>query len=420
MMNGLRVVVFLAIAASATTVAAQAPRAESALSRILDGAPEAAPDAAPPLSDPASTTPTGTQPAPAETPPFIGPALPPPRVCLALPLTGVHAPLGNRIATRMTAVLAQAPDVEVIRLDTQGATSGAEAAVTRAWAAGCGLLTGGIGDREAVALADAAARHGMPAVVLGGAPDARVRDRVVWARASRALRAQALARHLVDTGIVTAWVLAVDSPHGNAERRAFEQAFAAVGGQVGAVVPLPADLSELADATAAAAERIRAARTDGVCVAEAFVLVHDVPGARRLLGFLEFQGLLAPQGPRCPAPTLAGSPNWLEGPALGRTRSLDGALVAGIRVRGATDDLLEAEAMDAADLIVAALKAGSGATRATVLGALRALDPQPARTGTLRIEGDRVVGQDIQVFAVRRGTPEPAVEAPEAAWTNSD
>lgn len=406
MNNAFRAVVFLAVAGAAGIVAAQVAPNESPLTRILEGAPEAARDPA--------------HPSPADTPTFIGPAVPSPRVCLALPLTGVHAPLGNRIATRMTAELAQAPAVEVVRLDTQGSPTGAEAAVTRASTTGCGLLAGGIGDREAVALAEAASRHGIPAVILGGAPDARVRDHVVWARASRATRAQALARHLVDAGTVTAWVLAVDSPYGNAERRAFERAFASVGGQVGAVVRLPTDLSELADAAAVAAERIRAARADAACVAEAFVLVHDVAGARRLLGFLEFHGLLAPQGTRCPAPMVAGSPNWLEGASLGRTRALDGAVVAGIRVRGAADDLLEAEALDAADLIVAALETGTGPMRTNVIQALRALAPQPARTGTLRIEENRVVGKDIQVFVIRRGAPEPAADPAEGAWTSSD
>lgn len=413
MTNVHRIAVFLAAAGAAGTVAAQVAPDESPLARILDGSPEAATDKVP-------GTPHEESPAPDRASPFIGPAVPSPRICLALPLTGAHAPLGNRIATEMSGELAEAPAFEVVRLDTQGTPAGAEAAAARAWTTGCGLLAGGIGDREAVALADATSRHGIPAIILGGSPDARVREGVVWARASRLNRAGALARHLVEAGVVTAWVLAIDSPYGNAERRAFEQAFAAVGGHVGAAVRLPTDPSELADAAAAVAERIRSARPDATCVAEAFVLVHDVAGARRLLGFLEFHGLLAPRGARCPAPLVAGSPNWLEGPALARTRALDGAFVAGIRIRGAEDDLLEAEARDAADLIVAALKAGDGPIRTNAIPALRALAPLPARTGTLRVEGDRVVGQEVQVFVIRRGTPEPTVEDPETEWTSSD
>ncbi len=352
--------------------------------------------------------------------PFAGPALPEPRVCIALPLTGVHAPLGNRLANRMADELDQGPGIEVVRLDTQGTRAGAEAAASRADSEGCTLLLGGIGDREAVALADGAVRVGMPAIVLGGAPDTRVRDRVIWARADRLLRARTLARHLADAGIVTVWLLAVDSPYGNAERQAFEQVLPMVGVQIGAAVGLPTESAELAASAAAVAERVRTARSGNKCTAEAFILIHDVPGARRLLGFLQFEGLLEAPNARCPAPLVAGPALWLEGPALSRTRALDGAFVAGVRVRGAESDLLEAEALDATDLVLAALEADPNPPRTSVIPVLRALPAQPARTGSLQVSGDRVIGKDILVFVIRRGVPEPAVDPTEAEWTNSD
>ena len=431
-----------AIVASAPHAAAQDPEPASPLARILDGpgpddtaprtdaapadeAAVAAPGAATPVATGAAQAAQGADPVSASampdaegTPPGTAP-LRTTRVCLLMPLSGPHAALGIRIADLATRALSGAPGVAVARVDTQGTRAGAEAAVARAAEDACTLLLGGLGDREAPALADAAERAGIPAMVLGGEPDERVRNRVVWARAGRAARARLLAGHLADAGVTTAWVLASDTPYGEAEARAFAQAFPGFGGRVEAVLRVPPDAEGPATAAADLAARVRAARGDG-CPAEAFVLVHDVATSRRLLGFLGFEGVVQPVRDRCPAPVVAGTALWLEGPDLSRTRALDGALLAAIPVRGPVGGLLEAEVLDAAALVAAAAPAATAAPEAAWLPALRALAPLPGRTGGLRIAGDRVVGKDLQVLVVRRGVPEPAGGTTEAGWTSSD
>lgn len=343
-----------------------------------------------------------------------------PRVCLALPLSGPHGGLGRRTGALIDQALASAEGVGAARYDTEGTPQGAEAAVRRADEDGCTLLVGGIGDREASAVADAAARAGLPAVVLGGEPDERVRRDVIWARAGRSMRAAALARHLAQAGVVTAWVLAQDTPYGIAEARAFERAFATAGGRVGGQEWVTDEGTAPAEAAARLASRVTGARAGAACVGEAFLVIQGVAGARRLLGFLGFEGVLQAAGPRCPVPIVAGSALWLEGPELGRTRALDGAFVAAVRTRGTVGGLLEAEVLDAADLVAAWLRTHPRGDRGGVVAGLRALPPVPGRTGSLRVVGDRVVGKDVRVVVVRRGVPEPVEESPEAGWTSSD
>lgn len=347
-----------------------------------------------------------------------------PRVCLALPLSGPHAALGRKTGGLIDPVLSTAEGVGAARYDTLGTPQGAEAAVLRADDEGCTLLIGGIGDREASVVADAAARVGMPAIVLGGEPDERVRPDVVWGRAGRSMRAAVLARHLAQAGVVTAWVLAQDTPYGIAEARAFERAFATVGGRVGGQEWVADEGTAPAEAPAEAAARLAAkvtgARADAACVGEAFLVIDGVAGARRLLGFLGYEGVLQAAGPRCPLPIIAGSALWLEGPELGRTRALDGALVAAVRTRGTVGGLLEAEVLDATDLVAAWLRTHPQGDRGGVMAGLRALPALPGRTGSLRVVGDRVVGKDVQVVVIRRGVPEPVQASPEAGWTSSD
>jgi hypothetical protein len=416
------------VAPPARHAAARDPEPPSPLARILEGPgpdnPPPPPDAVRPadaaVAAPGSPGPDAADAAPGAADAAPGAATPrTTRACLLTPLSGPHAALGIRIADLSARALSGVPGVAVARIDTQGTRAGAEAAVARAAEDACTLLMGGIGDREASALADAAERAGIPAIVLGGEPDERVRHRVIWARAGRAARARLLAGHLADAGVTAAWVLAADTPYGEAEARAFAQAFPGFGGRVEAVLRVPPDAEGPATAAADLATRVRAARGDG-CPAEVFVVIHDVATSRRLLGFLGFEGVLQPVRDRCPAPVVAGTALWLEGPDLARTRALDGALLAAIPVRGPVGGLLEAEVLDAAALVAAAAPAATSAPETSWIPALRALAPLPGRTGALRVAGDRVIGKDVQVLVVRRGLPEPVGGSTEAGWTSSD
>ena len=46
------------------------------------------------------------------------------------------------------------------------------------------------------------------------------------------------------------------------------------------------------------------------------------------------------------------------------------------------------------------------------------MEPVPGRSGMLRIEGDKVTGQNLEIFEIQRGVGRPI--SAEAEWTNSD
>lgn len=332
-------------------------------------------------------------------------------VCLVMPFTGIHAALGERVALSSEQVLGAA-GVAVRRYDDRGDGTGAAEAVGRAAAEDCVALLGGLGDEEARAVADVASALGLPLLALGASPDGRPRPGVTWARTPRAEPIAALARRLVvDEGVKTAYVLAPGTRFGLAAEEAFRTALEAAGGRVALVRILgPADADPRIGAAAFGAQ-VRQERQAAPCDREVVFLPLEAGAARRWLGFLEAEGVVGtPEEARCPRPIVAGTSPWSDPAALARNgAALEGARFGDVRLTGpaAGATVLEAEAADAARLLVAAVRGGPGADREGVREALDRGVSVDGATGALRTDHGRVGGRDVVTFTIRAGRPVP-------------
>jgi hypothetical protein len=112
--------------------------------------------------------------------------------------------------------------------------------------------------------------------------------------------------------------------------------------------------------------------------------------------------------------------SWAGQPELGRTTALDGAVYSAIKFQGVHQSSLQAELADLADLLVAAIQKDNlrDENMRYLIQTLRGMEPVPGRSGMLRIEGDKVTGQNLEIFEIQRGVGRPI--SAEAEWTNSD
>ena len=340
-------------------------------------------------------------------PPAPAPAVAKELVCVAVPLSGPHRAIGEAAAARVEAGLRD--DLAVVavrRYDTRGTAPDAAAAVVRGAEEGCVLVVGGLGDREALAAADAAESSGLPMIALGEEPDGRERARVVWPRVSRADRIRVLARHMATQGVADVVAIFPESPYARRALEDLRPAAEAAGLRVVAVKAYPAgsDLGKVAADLVADLGRVP---DRPACPRDAVFVPADLAAARRLLPFLEFAGIAGKRSdPKCGAAIVAGTELWNDPKTLARTGdSLERAVFAD--VPGAS---LEAEAEDAGALAGAAVRAAAGGGRDAVTRVLRGEVAWTGRSGDLRLSAGRAAGRDPVVLVVRRGVavpPEP-------------
>jgi len=330
-------------------------------------------------------------------------------VCLVLPLSGPHGALGERVARAAGRVLGAA-GLPVRRVDDRGDVAAAGEAVARAVDEGCVAAIGGLGDDEARAVGEAAASQGLPLLALGAVPDQRARNGVVWARTSRAEPIAALATRLAaKEGVSSAILLAPGSRYGRAAFEAFRAAFEAAGGRVAVTRVLGPGEDDPKAAAKAFGALVREARSTRPCGPEVVFLPMDADGARRWLGFLEGEGVVGPPAEsRCPRPVVAGASPWADPAGLARSgAALEGGRFGDVRVTGEDPGtpVLEAEAGDAARLLVALVRSAAGGRREDVRHAMEAGAAAAGATGSLRIEHGRVMGRDVATFTLRAGRP---------------
>jgi ABC-type branched-subunit amino acid transport system substrate-binding protein len=331
-------------------------------------------------------------------------------VCLVLPLTGPHGALGERVAREVERVLGAA-GIPVRRLDDRGDAAGVAEAVAKVDQEGCVALIGGLGDEEARLLADAASRQDVPLLALGAAPDGRKRPGVTWARTPRSEPIAALARRLAGSeGVKVAYLLAPGTRYGRTSAEAFRAAFEAAGGRVAVVRVLGPEDGDPRVTGKGFGAQVHEARAAGPCGPEVLFLPMDADGARRWLGFLEAEGVVGtPQNSRCPLPVVAGTSLWADGAQLARSgAALEGGRFGDVRTTGEpAASVLEAEAADAARLLVAALQAAPTRSRRDVIDALETGAGVEGLTGTLKAERGRVTGRDVTTWTLRAGRPVP-------------
>lgn len=135
---------------------------------------------------------------------------------------------------------------------------------------------------------------------------------------------------------------------------------------------------------------------------------------------MEFGGLFALPKPSCKPPIVVAQASWAGQPELGRTTALDGAVYSAIKFQGVHQSSLQAELADLADLLVGAIQKDNlrDENMRYLIQTLRGMEPVPGRSGMLRIEGDKVTGQNLEIFEIQRGVGRPI--SAEAEWTNSD
>lgn len=351
--------------------------------------------------------------------PLSVPAQEPPRpaapACVAVPLSGPHAGLGTRVIAAVEAALRDAPiELALRRYDTRGTAPDAEAAIRKAAEDGCPAVLGGLGDREAEAMADAAEAAGLPLLSLGSAPDGRVRKDGVQVRLSRDERLAVLARALASDGVRDVVAVVPESAYG---RRAIAGLRAALGTAKGprlALVRTYASGDDLGKVAAGVADDLARVPDREACQRDAVFVPADLPTARRLLPFLAFAGVAGPRSdPRCPAPVVAGTELWNDPALLARSGdALDGAVFVDVPGGASLAD----DAADGAALLVAALRtAAAGGGREAVARLLRGEVAFTGRGGDLVLSGGRVTGRVPVLLQVRRGVIEPRDAAGPAA-----
>ncbi|MGI6681852.1 MAG: penicillin-binding protein activator [Myxococcota bacterium] len=338
-------------------------------------------------------------------------------LCLLLPLSGQYGHIGQSVRSIFDRAFSVLEGVKVEVFDTKGIQ--VQQAVQSASRAGCAFLVGGLGDKEALAVANAADQARIPALILSGESDGRVRGAVIWGRASRYDKALVLARYLLEKGVTNAWTVSACSTNlCMAEAKAFTNAFLKLGGQP-KMVDIDED-SEMQNEVSQFAKSVIGPTPEKACSSRAFVILGSIQNARRVLGFMEFGGLFALPKPSCKPPIVVAQASWAGQPELGRTTALDGAVYSAIKFQGVHQSSLQAELADLADLLVAAIQKDNlrDENMRYLIQTLRGMEPVPGRSGMLRIEGDKVTGQNLEIFEIQRGVGRPI--SAEAEWTNSD
>lgn len=340
-------------------------------------------------------------------------------VCLLLPLSGPHEGLGKRVAEAVERTLkAELSDARILRFDTLGTVIGAGEAVARAMEGPCSLAIGGIGDRESIAVADAAEAGSLPLVTLGLVPDGRNRENVVWARTPRDGPVKALAGHLVAVrGETRASLLYPDSPYGRRVAHAFGAAFQASGGHLRVEHSYGVTDVDLKDVAQRFATVWKSSGEGLECEPEVLFVAADLGTARRLVPFLKYEEVVGGTQPSetadCPPATVAGTGLWNEPRLLAQGGDeLLGAVFADLGrddpgAEGAHVRLLEMEASDAARMTLAVLDLARVPGSEGIRETFRAGVSWKGVFGELRLERGRVAGRKIVVYEIDRGTLKP-------------
>jgi ABC-type branched-subunit amino acid transport system substrate-binding protein len=319
--------------------------------------------------------------------------------------------LGNRVAQAIEQVLGAA-GVVVRRYDDRGEPGSVSEAVVRAVTDRCVAILGGLGDDEARMVADAAASREIPLLSLGAAQDGRARKGVTWARTRRGDVIATLARRLAGAEkVTTAYILAPSTRFGLAAVDAFKSSFEASGGRIAVVRLLGPDDTQPAAVVKTFAAQVAQVRAASACEREVIFLPMDADASRRWMGFMEAEGVIGtPQDPKCPRTIVAGTAQLSEPSAL----AINGAALEGIRfadvlLSGAADgvSVLEAEAADAARLLVGALRSKAQPGREDVRRALDAGVKVNGHTGVLASSRGQLTGRTIVTFTIRAGRPMP-------------
>jgi len=316
-----------------------------------------------------------------------------PRACVLLPLSGPHGGLGKRVLEAIETAWAEGNMAPLAHHDTAGGVG----VVARAVEEGCVGAIGGLGDKEAIALADAAEAASLPLLALGSVLDGRARPHVVFMRTARARLLGALASYLVSNGVSSAVVLHGHDAFGRLAAASFKEAFEADHGRVLAVLPVPNTAKEQNEVAGRLATELGRGRE---CTRLAVFLAADIGLSARFVPFLDFHGVTRGKQD-CPAPVLAGTSLWNDPVLVARRgEALEGGIFADVVVPSGEAALL-AEAADAAVLLATAVRAGR-----TSEGVAQVLSGEVSfrgHTGEVRLSEGAIQGRKVGIFTIRRG-----------------
>lgn len=332
---------------------------------------------------------------------------PPPRTGVLLPLSGQYATYGQRSLNGIKLALGQAADALVVRDDRGEAQVGRAAIDELAGDPSIGAVIGPLRSKVAETVAPRAERAGLPLVVL--AQQEGLSGRWIVQPAMTAERQAAeLAEYAVGSqGLRKFGILYPNDPYGSALAQAFRQQVEQRGGRVVGSVTYDANQKEFSVELLSLDKWIR---DDGMQA----VFIPD---------FAQTAVPLASQLRQAhPGVALFGSNGWNDPAALGPAAAdIDGAVfvdgffatsqrratqdfVAAYRAAygGATPDILEAQAYDAAKLVAAALQSGAR-SRPQMIAALQSPRTIEGAAGAVSV-GPNGVQRQLFLLRIASGT----------------
>lgn len=320
-----------------------------------------------------------------------------PVICIVAPFSGAHKALGERVFNGVkTVVESVSAEVTLRRVDTGGGVLEAISAVLKAGEGDCLIAVGGIGDREALAVADAAVEAQLPLVALGAAPDKKERIGVAWVRVSRRETLEAMAEYLISKNVFVVHVFAIDSAYAKKNVVEFSEAFDALGGKV--AVTAFATKDDLQKAIEGFAARVNEVRVNASCMSEAIFIPVSVQDAKRILGFFEYYGILNTE--KCPHPILVGPSSW------GDTKVSFGDILEGAifpSVNGNNRPTFDSDVLDGAGLALAAIRASNGGGRERIVESLSTELSWAGPLGDRTWSRGRILQKGAAIFLIRKG-----------------
>jgi hypothetical protein len=306
-----------------------------------------------------------------------------PSICLLLPLSGPHKDLGEKVAKILS------DGAETRRFDT--ANRDFAGVMQRAKESGCLVAIGGIGDIEAKALADAADTYGQWFLALGRVHVNKEKSNCVWVRSSREEILELLMDFAVRVAEVQSLVLIEkNEPY----YKGVADIVASIAQRAGIrTVRFNLTKNEEGRIAREAAQWIGG---DDLSKTAVFFALDCVTG-RRVLGFMEFYGLLKNNGKGV---VVLGAPSWNYEPDL--TRSLDaleGAIIAVL-----SDGRFECEIEDAKSLanLILQNQALTQANSPPLSVAEEGIEFSGC-SGKLVVKGGEVKGRGIRLLKVSGG-----------------
>jgi ABC-type branched-subunit amino acid transport system substrate-binding protein len=330
---------------------------------------------------------------------------PPPRIGVLLPLTGPYATYGQRSLNGIKLALGQQADALVVR-DDQGEPAAGRAASRLSGDPTIGAVIGPLRSKVAETVAPRAERAGLPLVVLAQQEGSGGRW-IVQPGMTADRQAAELADYAVGTrGLRKFGILYPNDPYGSALAQAFRQHVEQRGGRVVGTITYDAKQKEFSVELLSVDKWVTGDGLQAVFIPDSAQTA--VPLAIQLRRAQPGVVLLGSNGWNDPA-TLAPVAETIEGTVFvdgffpsSQRRATQDFVAAYKAAYASTPEILEAQAYDAAKLVVAALQTGAR-SRAQMIAALQSPHTVDGAAGSV-VVGPQGVQRQLFLLRIVNGT----------------